>query len=153
MCPNALTSYDMLPQEMRRYINAGKELKESKEIVQIKKELEDLKIKRLSSIYLAIIGPSYIGKTQTAFTLLNSINLLYVNLVESKNFSGSGAIQRIYSSFHKIALIFRKCISKDMDIIRLELNDPEFKSLSIFRSKAPLHSLGLIFTLYMVYFK
>ena len=145
---NALTSYDVLPEELCRYINVGKELKESKEVAQIKKELQDLKIERSTSIYLAIIGPSYMGKTQTAFTLSNSVNLIYVNLVATKKFSGSDAIQRIYSPFRKIALIFYKCISKDIDIIRLELGDNEFKSLSIFRLNAPLHSLGLIFTIF-----
>ena len=141
---NVLTSHDVLPEELCRYINVGKELKESKEVVQIKKELQDLKIEGSTSIYLAIIGPSYMGKTQTAFTLSNSMNLIYVNFVALH----VDVAQLIYCPFSSIAEIFYTCISKDIDIIRLEQGDNEFKSLSILRLNAPLHSLGLIFTIF-----
>ena len=83
---NVLTSHDVLPEEIIRYINVGKALRNSYEVQQLTNELKDLKIEDEPSFYVAIIGPSFMGKTQTAFTLSNSLNLIYVNLLATNKF-------------------------------------------------------------------
>ena len=51
------------------------------------------------SMYSAIIGPSFIGKTQTAFTLSCLINVFYVNFIPTVPKASNNKTQAICIRF------------------------------------------------------
>ena len=140
-----LPSFDTLPVEVCQYISTGEKIKNAPEIQAIKNELLTLEISAaIPSIYVAIVGPSFMGKTQTAFALSHSLNLLYVNLsvIYSDTIS---AAQPIYSPFAKISKIFTACLQKDMKMI-INALEGSF-SAAVLSIGGPFLTLGLIYHL------
>ena len=58
--------------------------------------------------YASIVGPSYMGKTQFAFSLARFCPVFYANFASPEN------IQDVYQAFSEISTIFIKCLSKDV---------------------------------------
>ena len=58
--------------------------------------------------YASIVGPSYMGKTQFAFSLARFCPVFYANFASSEH------IQDVYQAFSEISTIFIKCLSKDV---------------------------------------
>ena len=137
-----LPSFDTLPVEVCQYISTGEKIKNAPEIQAIKNELLTLEISAaIPSIYVAIVGPSFMGKTQTAFALSHSLNLLYVNLTVLYSEYEISAAQPIYSPFAKISNIFSDCLRKDMEMIKSSF------SAAVLRIGGPFLTLGLIYHL------
>ena len=137
-----LPSFDTLPVEVCQYISTGEKIKNAPEIQAIKTELLTLEIgAAIPSIYVAIVGPSLMGKTQTAFALSHSLNLLYVNLTVLYSEYEISATQPIYSPFAKISNIFSDCLRKDMEMIKSSF------SAAVLRIGGPFLTLGLIYHL------
>ena len=140
-----IKKFDTLPIELCQYISTGEKIKDAAEIQAIKTELLTLEIDTdLPSIYVAIVGPSLMGKTQTAFALSHSLNLLYVNLSVAYSDIISTA-QPIYSPFAKISKIFTACLQKDMEMIIIAL-EGSF-SAAVLSIRGPFFTLGLIYHL------
>ncbi len=137
-----LPSFDTLPVEVCQYISTGEKIKDAPEIQAIKNELLTLEISAaIPSIYVAIVGPSFMGKTQTAFALSHSLNLLYVNLTVLYSEYEISAAQPIYSPFAKISNIFSDCLRKDMKMIKSSF------SAAVLSMEGPFLTLGLIYHL------
>ena len=137
-----LPSFDTLPVEVCQYISTGEKIKNAPEIQAIKNELLTLEISAaIPSIYVAIVGPSLMGKTQTAFALSHSLNLLYVNLTVLYSEYEISATQPIYSPFAKISNIFSDCLRKDMEMIKSSF------SAAVLSMEGPFLTLGLIYHL------
>lgn len=67
--------------------------------------------------FTAIVGPSYMGKTQMAFNLAAlGYPVMYFNFVSSDDF-----MQKVYKNFSEISQHMRQCINKD-----LQRHFPEF---------------------------
>lgn len=64
----------------KAYIKIGEIMKESPKAVQIKQNLAELRSNGdgETSYYASIVGPSFLGKTQTAFTLSHHMIVFYV---------------------------------------------------------------------------
>lgn len=91
--------------------------------------------------YLAIIGPSFMGKTQTAFNLSRKFPVLYVNFT-----STSYGSQSVYLAFKNLSNIFYTNISADMGKLRSEnVTDFDTKSL-LQRRYLKLKTIGLIWS-------
>ena len=106
-----------LPTELSRYIKVGEKMKDAIEISEIKTELQSLRFPpemNLPSIYMAIVGPSYMGKTQSAFTLSHLMTVFYVNLLTAIDVDVNiESSQEIYAPFEVISGIFKKCLRSD----------------------------------------
>ena len=139
--------FNELPTELSRYIKVGEKMKDTIEISEIKTELQSLRLTsdmNLPSIYMAIVGPSYMGKTQSAFTLAHLMTVFYVNLLVAKdgdkvfNSNPSRLSQEIYAPFKVISGIFKKCLI--FDFSNTTLSNPAF-------SENEFQTLGLIYFL------
>ena len=109
--------FNELPTELSRYIKVGEKMKDAIEISEIKTELQSLRFPpemNLPSIYMAIVGPSYMGKTQSAFTLSHLMTVFYVNLLTAIDVDVNiESSQEIYAPFEVISGIFKKCLRSD----------------------------------------
>ena len=97
---------------------------------------------------MSIIGPSFMGKTQLAFTLSFHLKVIYVNLSTlSRNFEDFRTDQEIYRPFINISRIFDQLVKKDIEIN----DDPEFLfnagNLIAEKKNLELYTIGLIFWL------
>ena len=118
--------------EISKYVEIGKILCETDCITKIRDEIKNLEFNRQSpSTYAAIVGPSFTGKTQTAFTLSHLMDVFYVNIASVKvskdNIenadSGLGGFQDIYSKFDKISTVFQEILRTDVFNCKLEYED------------------------------
>ena len=66
--------------ELKKYVDKGRYLKDCSLTLQLKDELANLKIPESSSYYCALIGPHLLGKTQTSFTLSHLMDVIHINL-------------------------------------------------------------------------
>lgn len=133
--------------ELKLYIEKGKYLKKLDHTVKLKEELASLRCGR-SSYYCALIGPSFMGKTQTAFTLSHLMNVFYVN------FSGTLCAsrfteQRIYRAMKPLSHFFLRTIGSDINNLKY-LETPN-GGIGFFLTRSSgndkFETLGLIFTL------
>ena len=92
---------------------------------------------RSAKPYLTIVGPSFMGKTQTAFNLARERPLFYVN------FSNTNARQYIYRPFVNISSYFIACLAHDYAIFAgMSVNvDAEVLLLNL---DVKLKTIGLI---------
>ena len=127
--------FNELPTELSRYIKVGENMKDTIEISEIKTELQSLRLTsdmNLPSIYMAIVGPSYMGKTQSAFTLAHLMTVFYVNLLvaidENVNIESS---QEIYAPFEVISGIFKKCLILDFSKKNSSADSEGFQTLGL----------------------
>lgn len=95
--------------------------------------------------YMAIIGPSFMGKTQTAFTLSRKFPVFYVNF--SSTCYGA---QNVYQAFKDVSNIFFAVVSADMAKLKSEnINDFSTKSL-LQSSHLKLKTVGLLWRLMLI---
>ena len=91
--------------------------------------------------YIAIVGPSFMGKTQTAFNLARDRPVFYANFA-----SNNVDLQHIYKSFVQISYIFKTCLADDIAVFvkkQLEVST----SVLIAERFIKLKTIGLIWHL------
>lgn len=94
-----------------------------------------------ASSYVAIVGPSFMGKTQTAFNLARARPVFYVNFSD-----GDGRMQDIYKSFVGISRIFSTILLKDLST--LKGHNISLGTASLLKgSDVKLYTIGLIWHL------
>jgi len=140
-------SIDHLIPDLESYLNVGSALKDD--------QITQLFIAEIANIYLenycvspfiSIVGPSCMGKTQTAFTLAHSIDVIYVNLSATLNTVLSN--QNIYELFRGLAKIFLSCIKEDTDY--LESAEILGHAEDIQNLTWPFKTLGLFYVLFQM---
>ena len=140
------TRLDSYYSDFERYMNVGEILKDDSITDQIISNISEMSSLRPShddpSIYAAIVGPSYMGKTQTAFTLAHRMNVIYVNFLGCT--FGGWNIQGIYRYFSPLAGHFFSLIQHDINVIAKRMADTA-ELISELESK--LHVLGFIYVL------
>lgn len=132
--------------ELDKYIDIGGILCSDPATIAIKESLANLKQARQSSSYAVIVGPSLMGKTQTAFSLSHSMNLLYYNLHLGCDLdkSRTGETQTIYEPFRSLSILITKAI--DLDMKHRDFSIHRMNAAS-FRSRAhSFYTLGFIYT-------
>lgn len=92
---------------------------------------------RSAKPYLTIVGPSFMGKTQTAFNLARERPLFYVN------FSNTNARQYIYRPFVNISSYFIACLAHDYAIFADMSVNVDTEDL-LLKSDVKLKTIGLI---------
>lgn len=131
--------------ELDNYLKVGSALKDDEITQLLISEIEKIHLDSYAvSPYLSIIGPSYMGKTQTAFTLSHKIDLIYVNL--STTLAIDHPRQTIYIYFKRLAKLFSKCIEKDIKHKKFSKtlgNAEDIQDLEY-----PFRTLGLIYVLF-----
>ena len=144
------TKHVVLPKNIQSYLNIGANSLDDPRVDEIINELTQLKFAESDlnpselSFYASIIGPSFMGKTQMAFTLSHKINVFYVNLL-SANVGDRAAvfIQAIYTETNQIAKLFEKAITKDLESLKEREIDPNI----LFKYSAGFYTLGLLYVL------
>ena len=100
--------------ELKNYVDKGRFLKDSELTLLLVEELKKLKIRGVSSYYSALIGPSYMGKTQTAFTLAHRMTVFYVNFVSFYYDTSSLIEQVIYRAMKPLSYLFHEVVKADI---------------------------------------
>lgn len=132
------------------YLDVGEELKEDEVTKRLIRQVKDLHNSgnfrnRYISMYSAIIGPSFMGKTQTAFTLAcTDVNVIYVNFLPTLK-QGYKASQDIYMVFEGIAKLFKSAMQHDE--FSLKLKNLDRSAENILHSLLSFRTLGLIYLL------
>ena len=111
--------------------------------VSIKECLATLKQPRQSSFYAAIVGPSLMGKTQTAFSLCHCMNVLYYNLYVGDE-SRAQETQAVYEPFRSFSLLLTKVIDQDLKNDKLSFSKMNAASFRNFGHS--FYTLGFIYT-------
>ena len=143
------TMFPELPNELSNYINVGNKIKDSKEILEINDLIQSLRLGNSPSpsIYTAIIGPSFLGKTQSAFTLAHLMNVLYVNFAAESSIAGDATnLQDIYAPFTFISWLFKVCLETDISVLK-SLNI-SLSATSISKATVSFQTLGLLYFLF-----
>jgi hypothetical protein len=145
LCSESDSTFETLPSDVELYLKTGESLKGSQKLLELKNCLQNDLIHDSAkpSMYVAIIGPSYMGKTQTAHSLAHLMNVLYVNFSLCKG--ENDTVQSVYFPFKSITKKFVFCIMDDLQ--RLTDLDPEYYSHSIRDSEISLTTLGFLFYL------
>ena len=145
------SDYDKIFESAKNYLDIGYSLKDELIIKNIKSELSKLRaIPTVASYYAAIIGPSFMGKTQTAFTLSHCMTVLYMNLIIGSNTDSEelGDNQKIYQAFYSFSKILNSIIDddiKDIQDVEGNINASDFDKDA--QQKIPFKILGLIFVI------
>ena len=117
-------------------------------MTEIKESLQNLNYEselRNPSYYAAIIGPSYMGKTQSAFTLGHLMNVIYLNISQTCLGESAGFSQPIYSLFKKLSDVF--VIAFEQDKLTSEYQKYMRTAHAISGYVSPIKCLGLIYVL------
>lgn len=130
--------------EVKRYVDKGRILKDSTLTLKLKEELSKLKfIDNLPSFYAALVGPSFLGKTQTAFTLSHLMDVFYVNFTCMYNYDGT-IDQRIYRALKPLSSLIFEAVCNDM-----ESTENIRRFFCKHKADFKFQTLGLIYTLLM----
>jgi hypothetical protein len=133
--------------DLLEYIKIGSKIKDTAEMKNIKKTLQEGLIYNVNepSIYMAIIGPSYMGKTQSAHSLAYIMdNVFYVNFLNPSELSNT---QQVYVPFKRISKVFADCLHDDHK--NMDMSESKMTSKSIRDDeKSRLKTLG--FLLYLL---
>ena len=92
--------------------------------------------------YASIVGPSFMGKTQFAFSLARTYKVFYVNFSDASN------KQSVYKAFDGVSSKFKRFLYKDcekLNAMGIELDTNELASSEAFDIK--LLTIGFIWTL------
>lgn len=144
-------------QVLKDYLKIGEELKNEEAVQALKNDLSLLKFSSDDpndfGYYAAIIGPSFMGKTQTAFTLSHLMNVMYVNLLSIdpqkkkstpiKSTIDLSLSQAIYNAFLNFSELFSLTI--EADLLEKELENYSSNHLSNY--KPGFQTLGLLYCL------
>ena len=142
------TNYSVPPEVLKSYINVGQAMFTDVLMTEIKESLQNLNYEselRNPSYYAAIIGPSYMGKTQSAFTLGHSMNVIYLNISQTCLGESAGFSQPIYSLFKKLSDVF--VIAFEQDKLTSEYQKYMRTAHAISGYVSPIKCLGLIYVL------
>lgn len=141
--------------EVKRYVDKGRILKDSPLTLKLKEELSKLKfVDNLPSFYSALVGPSFLGKTQTAFTLSHLMDVFYVNFTCMYHYDGT-IDQRIYRALKPLSSVIFEAVCNDMDSTenirghRGKKIEPGSKFFNKHKADFKFQTLGLIYTLLM----
>jgi hypothetical protein len=128
------------------YIKIGDILKDSEKAVAIKKALATLRSggDGVTSYYASIVGPSFMGKTQTAFILSHHMTVFYVNLLSTfkKEYV---TLQPIYNETAEFSGLFLDTIEADMEVLKMK--GRKCNAHDLLRSNISFETLGLLFVL------
>jgi hypothetical protein len=141
--------YEEVIESLKKYLNIGYALRDELIINKLKFELPKLRADSDIAYYAAIIGPSFMGKTQTAFTLSHCMTVLYINLpIGSRKEVQLKINQDIYKAFFSFSTILNRIIAEDLH--ELELTGEDFNASDFYNEAhqiMPFKILGLIFSL------
>ena len=128
------------------YLDVGEALKNDEVTGRLLEQISKLHTEANPiSMYTAIIGPSFMGKTQTAFTLSCLINVIYVNFIPTVSKFSNNESQPIYMLFEGISRLLKKAIQRDeLKLKKAEL-DKTAEELKV--SNISFQTLGLIYLL------
>jgi hypothetical protein len=131
---------------MKSYIKIADVLKDSEKAAAIKKELATLRSEGdgVTSYNASIVGPSFMGKTQTAFILSYHMTVFYVNLLSTFN-RGYLGMYPIYKETSNFSILFLRTIKADMKLLEKERVEADANEL--LRSNLGFETLGLLFVL------
>ena len=147
-----------LPEVVKRFIKIGEASKDDDMAVKIVEEikcLKDISVEGTDSwnpgrsYFASIVGPSFMGKTQTAFTLSHKINVIYVNLMATVLEIDDPNNQPIYEPFKQFSDLFREAITKDSTSLEAANLDTRGEDLTHFREG--YYTLGLLYLLIRSY--
>ena len=114
----------------------GQFLSNDPRVLEIYDEIEKFSSDSFPKRFAAIVGPSFMGKTQLAFALSPKFKLIYVNLLSSLK------VQSVYMAFSGVSELFRDVITDDAKKCgRSLLSTPARELLSC---KERLSILGLL---------
>lgn len=126
--------------ELEMYYSVGTALKDDACTLTLLENLRKLRTDYPEiSLFSTIIGPSYLGKTQTAFTLANFINFMNIICLKLKT------PQSIYWLFIQLAKLFQQAIWKDQP--KLWRLNSKSRAINILESELSFKTLGLIYVL------
>lgn len=91
--------------------------------------------------FIALVGPYYFGKTQSAFNLSRQNPIFYVNFK-----SGKKGVQAIYHAFNQISELFKQVLTHDLSTLATKSFKPEISSLFDFR-RIEYKTVGLLWSL------
>ena len=147
-----------LPEVVKRFIKIGEASKDHDMAVKMVEEircLKDISVEGTDSwnpgrsYFASIVGPSFMGKTQTAFTLSHKINVIYVNLMATVLEIDDPNNQPIYEPFKQFSDLFREAITKDSTSLEAANLDTRGEDLTHFREG--YYTLGLLYLLIRSY--
>lgn len=129
------------------YLNVGSELLDNVYTVLLENEIGRLHSEAgIFSPYLTIVGPSFMGKTQVAFTLSHKISVYYFNFLNLlPGNDGPTPQQPIYSLFRPITDLIARCIEMDRahrDFKSLTNNADDLSKIGY-----PMKTLGFLYVL------
>ena len=135
--------FTVLPEELSNYIKVGEIMKDASEIRAIKDAIQSLTLPdpNSPSIYAAIVGPCYMGKTQSAFTLAQLMTIFYVNF--RSTLPTERRMQSIYAPFKRISFLIKECLRSDHSNAKLELSN----TAKIYESQHAFKTLGFLYFL------
>jgi len=130
----------------KSYIKIGEILKDSEKALKLKQELATLRSQGdgETSYYASIVGPSFLGKTQTAFILSHHMTVFYVNLLSTFD-TGNVEMQPIYRETSGFSRLFLRTIQSDM--IKIEKNSCSSNAHDLLHSRLEFETLGLLYVL------
>ena len=147
-----------LPEVVKRFIKIGEASKDHDMAVKMVEEircLKDISVEGTdswnpgTSYYASIVGPSFMGKTQTAFTLSHKINVIYVNLTAIVLKIDDPNNQPIYEPFKQFSNLFLKAINQDLASLSAANLEPHGENLTNFEEG--FYTLGLLYLLIRSY--
>ena len=128
-------------EEISNFVAIGKELAKDDIMKKIVLELKELP-KVAVSHFTSIVGPSFMGKTQAAFTLAHLVTVLYVNFTSIR---ATVQEQQIYEPFSAFSDIFAMAIESDINSTGFANTNRSATQFSGFNS--PLKTVGLMYVL------
>jgi len=130
----------------KSYMKIGEILKDSEKALKLKQELATLRSQGdgETSYYASIVGPSFLGKTQTAFILSHHMTVFYVNLLSTFD-TGNVEMQPIYRETSEFSRLFLQTIQSDM--IKIEKNSCSSNAHDLLHSRLEFETLGLLYVL------
>ena len=135
-------SFDILD----RYLDVGETLKNDEVTERLLEQIAKLHTEANPISMYAIIGPSFMGKTQTAFTLSSClINVIYVNFIPTLIDNSVRKSQKIYMLFKGIAELFKEVINEDELKLKKAKLDKTAEEIKV--SNISFQTLGLIYLL------
>jgi len=119
----------------------GEILKDSEKALKLKQELATLRSQGdgETSYYSSIVGPSFLGKTQTAFIFSHHMTVF------STFDTGNVELQPIYRETSEFSRLFLRTIQSDM--IKIEKNSCSNNAHDLFHSILEFETLDLLYVL------
>ena len=91
--------------------------------------------------YASIVGPSFMGKTQFAFSLARLCPLFYVNFLLAKD------TQSVYKAFFSVSDAFRKCLRDDIGELEDKIKSLDSDDIRAEASAIKLRTIGFLWEL------